>query len=364
MRILYLVPDLFVRPGGIARYCALVCKALLSSSHVERLDIMALSDDPSTVVDASYLSGSNYTFRGFGGKRVRFALHALQAIARGHYDLLLSGHVNLTPILMMPTQGTRRITFIYGTDVWSRLPWHRRWPLAHTDMISISNWTARVATSANSLPAGRVRILHNCLDPSFNIGGRSNGVPTSNAATKIVLTVSRLTPPDVSKGHRAVIRALPDVITRFPDVEYRVVGDGELRGQLEALGASLGVRDHIRFLGWLPEDELRREYANATVFAMPSSEEGFGFVFLEAMAHAKPVIAGIADAGPEVVGENEAGLLVDPHQPAQVSEALINLLGDASLRDRLGDAGRGRVQRLFQFEQFRTHLLRYVAPGN
>src|ERR1700687_4223526 len=97
----------------------------------------------------------------------------------------------------------------------------------------------------------------------------------------------------------------------------------------------------------------------ARVFVMPSKAEGFGFVFLEAMAHGRPVVAGNRDAASEVLGE-EAGLLVDPDDVPQVASALTGLLASADLRERLGAAGRARADRYFGYALFKTRLDSYL----
>ncbi len=124
----------------------------------------------------------------------------------------------------------------------------------------------------------------------------------------------------------------------------RVVGIGPERRHLEHLAHDLAIADRVHFRGHLPFHELTAEYRNAAVFALPTAQEGFGIVFLEAMASSLPVVAGHAAAVPEVVAEG-AGLLVNPHDEAALADSLARLLDDPAKRAAMGAAGRARVQR-------------------
>ena len=152
-----------------------------------------------------------------------------------------------------------------------------------------------------------------------------------------------------------ILRSLPRVLASVPDATYAVVGEGDLKPVLERLSCELGLRDHVRFLGALPDSEVQRCYRTCTAFVMPSKWEGFGLVFLEAMAHARPVIAGQRDAAPEVVGDS--ALLVDPNDSEALAQTIISLLGNPELQARLGQAGRARLDEHFTYDRFRPSLL-------
>lgn len=169
----------------------------------------------------------------------------------------------------------------------------------------------------------------------------------ARSADRIILTVGGLV---ARKGHDTVIRALPGLWRRIPDVTYLIVGDGPYRPQLETLAAATGARDRVIFAGQVRAADLPDIYALSDLFVMPSREqldachmEGFGLVFLEANACGKPVIAGRSGGVPDAVVDGVTGLLVDPHDPAAVADALARILTDQDLAARLGRQGRARV---------------------
>src|SRR5213079_241912 len=127
-------------------------------------------------------------------------------------------------------------------------------------------------------------------------------------------------------GYDQMIRALPRILSEAPDARYLLVGTGPDRGRIERLVAGLGVRNAIVFAGFVPDEELSEHYNLCDVFAMPSKAEGFGIVFLEALACGKPVIAGNKDGSADAVMNGKLGVLVDPDSVAEIGEALILVL--------------------------------------
>jgi glycosyltransferase involved in cell wall biosynthesis len=172
----------------------------------------------------------------------------------------------------------------------------------------------------------------------------------------MLLTVARLTASDSYKGVGHVIQALPAVLSAVPDAYYVVVGDGDDRGRLERLAVDARVRDHVLFVGTKADEELAGYYQACDAFVMPSRSEGFGIVFLEAMSHGKPVVAANSGATPELVEDGVTGLLVEYGVVQTLASSLTRLLTDRECRQRMGEAGRRRVEAQFTFKHFRTRL--------
>lgn len=146
------------------------------------------------------------------------------------------------------------------------------------------------------------------------------------------------------KDTRTLLYAMPKVLERAPDTRLRIVGGGPLLPQLKRLCRQLGLSEQVTFLGPLPDDhEVRKEYARADLFCLPSRQEGFGIACLEAMASGLPVVAADAGAVPELVPDGRAGMLVPPGDADALATAIVTLLTDTGRRERMGRAGRARA---------------------
>lgn len=157
--------------------------------------------------------------------------------------------------------------------------------------------------------------------------------------------VARLT---AQKGHQYLLEAMRTVAERVPSVRLVIVGDGELRQDLERACAKLGLEGRVCFLGYRPDAaQLMREF---DIFVLPSLFEGLGMVFLEAMAAAKPIVATRISAIPEIVLDGETGLLVPPRDSAALAEALYELCANPGRGVQLGSRGRERLERVFTVE--------------
>lgn len=359
MRILYLVPDLFGPPSGIARYCRMVCGAL--SDPKNDVTAIALLDQDETRREAGQ------TFPGLKylpcrGRRSLFVQRVLRA-ARTRPDFILVGHTNFALLGWLIAKLCRAplVTFIYGIEVWEPLAISRRRALCASDLvISISRFTAEQATQFNGLPPESTRLLPNCVDPAL-LSNLEKSPKDHDIKTLSLLTVARILNSEKYKGHDQVIRALPRLLKRFPHLVYDVVGGGDGRADVEALAASEGVAHAVRFHGVVSDEEMSRFYANADVFIMPSRREGFGFVFIEAMIQGLPAIGGNVDATPEVIVDGKTGFIVNPTSQDEIVEATGRLLGDEALRARMGQAAIAHVQAEFNFDKFKKTLLDYLS---
>lgn len=192
------------------------------------------------------------------------------------------------------------------------------------------------------------------------------GLPTDDVRRKYgltggpwILTVARL---DYHKGIDTVLRALPAVRAAFPGVRYAVAGVGIRRPYLERLIAELDLRQAVRLLGFVPDEELPALYNAADLFVLDSRRfdllvEGFGIAIVEASACGLPVIGGRSGGIPEAVRDGETGLLVDPEDPPALAQAISRLLGDDALRRRMGVAGRAAVEQYYNWDRVARDLI-------
>ncbi len=154
----------------------------------------------------------------------------------------------------------------------------------------------------------------------------------------VIGTVARLVPV---KGLHYMINAAPDILRRFPDARFVLVGDGELRQALKAKARALSLDDRVVFSGF--REDVPSLIAGMDLFVLPSLNEGLGLVLVMAMALGKPIVATAVGGVPEVLGEGEAGMLVPPRDSRALADAICTLLGNPARAQALGQAGRRRA---------------------
>jgi glycosyltransferase involved in cell wall biosynthesis len=156
-----------------------------------------------------------------------------------------------------------------------------------------------------------------------------------------ILTVAHLYP---RKNLGVLLNAYARLRTAGVRFQGWIVGEGPCRREWERSKDRLGLQGCVEFLGRISRRELETRFRQAAVFCLPSRQEGFGIVFLEAMANALPIMAARAAAVPETVADGEVGFLAAPDDPDAFARGLATLLADSELRRHLGTAGRRRVE--------------------
>lgn len=196
-----------------------------------------------------------------------------------------------------------------------------------------------VVRRAYGIPGDRLAVVPEGIDLDAWSDLPEPGDPSPGPT---VLSVARQYP---RKNTAALVRAFARVREERPDARLRIVGGGPELERLRRLVRALELEGPVRLEGEVAGlGRLQAAYAGADLFCLPSLQEGFGIVFLEAMAAGLPVVAGDAAAVPEVVPDGEAGLLVDPRDPEALAGALLRLLSDEDLRRSMARVGRERVR--------------------
>jgi glycosyltransferase involved in cell wall biosynthesis len=198
--------------------------------------------------------------------------------------------------------------------------------------------------------AEKIHCIHNGIDtthfaprsPDLVVRASLNLVDDD----RVVASVGRFV---TYKGYKDLLHAWRQVLSVMPRIKLVLAGDGALRSELENLAETLGIAQHIRFIGWV--EDVRPILALSELFILPSHGEHFGRVVIEAMAMGKAVVATKAGGIPEIVIPRETGLLVPPADPARLSEAILDLLSHPSQAIKYGEAGRRRVEAHFSLGQ-------------
>lgn len=245
--------------------------------------------------------------------------------------------------------GCKLVIYVHGEEITTRTDGRlgrkrKQFLLAADKVVAVSSFTCD-AMSALGVPAESMVLIQNGVDiDQFTPGERDPELIARHGldGKQIVLTVGRLV---ARKGADMAIRAMKQVVAQRPDVHYLIVGDGEMRAELEYLIDSEGLQQQVTLVGKVSESDLLRYMRLCDLFLMPNrtmpdgDTEGFGLVFREANACRKPVIGGRAGGAVEAVVDGFSGLLVDGGKPDDIAAAVLRILGDRELADKLGEGG-------------------------
>jgi glycosyltransferase involved in cell wall biosynthesis len=239
-----------------------------------------------------------------------------------------------------------------------------RWSLGQADvLVAVSEFVGRTLVDGG-LRADRVHVVLNAIDPSTWVPGVDRDDARREFAVgpgaPVVITVCRLFP---EKGPAELVRAIAVVRREYPDVKLLIVGGdvtgGVFPGELARLVERLGVEENVTLTG--RRSDVRRLMAASDIYAMPSFEEPFGLVYLEAMAMHLPVVSLDNGGTPEVVEHGTTGLLSPPGDVDAVAQHLLTLMRSPELRAQMGAEGRRRVEQHFTTDRQATDMAALYA---
>jgi phosphatidyl-myo-inositol dimannoside synthase len=353
-RILLVLPEVFGATGGIQMFCRAMCLATGRWAEQNDFSVDALVLNDSEAPDSRYVNGGFRHFLPAAKSKPRLLASYLKQVVPNPPDLVVFGHISLAKLAVLPGVRLRRFWIVaHGIEVWRPLTMTERNALqsAHT-VLAVSEYTRSEMLKRNALPPGKIKLIPPSLDPYW----LADPQPPAASVSPVILTVARMAKDEDYKGVDSVIKSLPAVVERLGAVDYRIVGRGDDVPRLKALAEQLGVSQHVTFEGELSADALREQYRNCSLFVMPSEKEGFGIVFLEAMAYGKAVIGGAHGGTPSVIKDGETGLLVERSDVEGIADAIVRVLKDDALRTRLGRGGHERLLSMFTFQRFESDI--------
>lgn len=331
-KILFLTLKTFSFTGGIEKVCRVFTRTLYDLSVKDLIIPKAFSMyDNQKDRDSKYILKEQ--FKGFKGKQVEFSLSALAEGIRSHTVIL--SHINLLFIALLIKKlspKTKIILFAHGIEVWRDLKkWKQTFLQKECDEIwAVSTYTANDLQERHKVPADRIKVVHNCLDPFLEI-------PTDfskpeellkryqlNYSDPVLFTLTRLSSSELYKGYDLVIKTMPALIKSFPTLKYLIAGkaDFEEKNRLTQLIKDHQLEEQVILLGFVPEEELSDHFLLADVFVMPSRKEGFGIVFIEAAACGCKIIGGNQDGSVDALLNGELGTLISPTDKNEILEAI------------------------------------------
>lgn len=376
--ILFLTIDFPPAGGGMSQHCFDVASALKKAGEpvvILAPGVGSIKYNDKTEFEVIRLKGveSGKVFNSYYKSLIIFFVYGLfYCLTHRVKAIFVNTWAMVGPLALALHKifGIPYFVFAHGLDVYSSLKDDKVKKLMGvvfrnaSTVIVISHFTKNLIEKA--VKNVEIKILHPVIDLE-----RFSLIPAEHKSAlegkKVILTVARLVE---SKNHQAVIRALPKVIERFPDLVYYVVGQGPTEKKLRSLADDLGLKDKVVFTGNVDQKQLSVYYNSCDIFILTSIEipdsgevEGFGIVFLEAGVYAKAVIGGRSGGIPDSVLDQETGLLVSPLDIEDISNVIIRLLSDDTLRKKLGDNARKRVENELNIDRLSQKLADIIKDG-
>jgi len=330
MRVLALITDAFGGRGGIALYNRDLLTAICS--HPACAEVVAVPRLISDKIE-KLPEKLSYITDGINNK-FRYVKTVLQCVRKNRkFELILCGHINLLPVAYLISLWLKApiLLMIHGIDAWKPVKsLLNKYLIKKIDaFISISDITKQRFLGWAKLDNDRGFILPNAIHPALYGPGPKKSILLNRYGLQgktVLLTVGRLSAEEQYKGFDEVIELLQELSEDIPGVAYLIAGEGTDRPRLEEKAKALGVSGRVVFAGYIPESEKADHYRLSDVFLMPGRGEGFGFVFLEAMACGIPVIASKIDGSREAVRDGKLGLVVDPENAGEIKSAILQAL--------------------------------------
>jgi len=369
-KVIGLFPEL-LGVGGVQEVGRLTAAALLeiASSRGWALEFLSLNDAPGPhLLD---VCEHRIPLKGFGRAKLRFALAGLRqarSMQRDVDGVVVAAHPNLAPLACWMRSINPRLKSIvisHGIEVWQPLPSFRRRALATADLLlAPSGDTMIKLADVQGVSREKIRKLPWPMNPEFlrlADAATKPAQPASFLGGTVILTVGRWAASERYKGADQLIAAIAQLRVEFAGLHLVAVGNGDDLPRLQKLAADSGVADCVHFLEGLSREQVAACFSRADIFALPSTGEGFGLVFLEAMAFSKPVLGAACGGTVDVIEHDVNGLLVPPGDLHGLVQNLRRLLRDESLRGRLGRRGAEIVREEYRFDVFRGKLESFLG---
>ena len=330
-RALVLVTDAYGGRGGIAKFNRDLLEAL--SSHRSYQETIALPRVISESVTSVMPEKLQFEFGAANGK-FAYGTRLLRLLyERKRFDVVVCGHINLLPMAWVASRlaGAPLMLMCHGIEAWQPTP---RWIVNR--LVSTIDFLVAVSTVTRDRFrqwAKRARqieyLLPNCVDLTrFQPGAKKEELLDRYQlhGKTLIMTLARLSGRERYKGVDEVLEVLPNLLRNDPDLVYMAAGSGEDLPRLQRKAESLGIADHVIFPGQISEAEKVDYYNLADAFVMPGRGEGFGIVYLEAMACGVPVVGSVLDGSKDALLDGKLGVLVDPTDPSSVEQGIRDAL--------------------------------------
>jgi glycosyltransferase involved in cell wall biosynthesis len=354
--------------GGIAAVNRMVIRALDEMGY--SIKLLALCETKGLFYE-SLPESLIETYDCYGNHKIKFSLAVWESVLMHQYDLVIIDLVNIASILAPLTliSHCNYLVWLFGTEVFPPNPDFEGWLGLHFawKRLAISDFTKnqvlrrypqlsiQVCNLALELDKYTIKLPSTIQKINDELLLTALDGSEQYLERQVILNVGRMDSNSRYKGQDELLLGFPIVNENFPGSQLILAGDGNDRQRLLDIAKSLPIEyQHRIFMpGFVSQELLDLLYQSCYLFAMPSAGEGFGLVYLEAMARGKPCVGSKLDAAQCVIMDGETGLLVDdPRSPEQVANMVIELLKDPSRARRLGKAGYALLKSKYLYPHF------------
>jgi glycosyltransferase involved in cell wall biosynthesis len=361
--ILFLTLRVFSATGGIEKVCKILGKVLVEI-YSEKAQINIFSSHDSSIQAHNNPYFSDDLFTGFSNNRIKFLLNSIKKGKNA--DVIIISHVNILPVAWMIKKlffNKKLIMFAHGIEMWSMPLGYKKKMLAACDeIICVSEFTKHQISKILELKKVKLSVINNCIDP-FLINEKKNiellrkryGI---NSNKKLMFTLTRMDASERYKGYDRVIEAMSHLTFHYPELIYMIGGayDEDEKKYVNNLLQKFNINDKVILTGFINNEEICDHFMMSDFYIMPSTGEGFGIVFIEAMYFGLPVIAGNLDGSIDAVLNGKLGLLIDPLNMNELINAISAMMKDLEiykpniniLMDNFGyESYKNKIQSLF-----------------
>lgn len=363
-KVLFLNLTAFSQTGGLEKFNRCFLKAL-AEIEVDTQMVSQAYSMYDTVADEKYYPQAKY--KGFGLSRISFVMNSVMQGLRS--DVVILGHINLAIVgylIKMIAPQKKVMLICHGIEVWEPLQGMKQKMLNSANKIlAVSEYTRQQIMKLHNIAADKVAVFHNTIDPYFPLPktfDKNKALLQRYGLIEndfVLFTLCRLSSKEKYKGYDNVVKALPQLLKKYPNIRYVIAGkyDEQEKDRMDVMIEELGVQDKVVFTGYVDDKEIIQHYQLGDVYVMPSQGEGFGIVFIEAMACGQRVIAGNKDGSVDALANGELGKLVNPDDVNEIADAVASYYeGNAAWNTTSSAVLQEKVLNRFGFDVYKNRM--------
>lgn len=305
----------------------------------------------------------NFVFEEFNGSKIRLFISIMRSMAKYHYDYIMFDHINWARVgyIAKLLFNARYIIFLHYIELLN-LNFFKKLALKNAEYLLSNSYYTK--SQIQKLYSGLPVIKETLLGKDFDFLSHSHKKKTF-ACTRIsapyFMIVARMPKSGRNKGHELLIESMSILKNRGEKVSLVVVGDGNDKDRLVNLCMEKELHEEIIFTGFVSDDCLTALYDNCIALAMPSTGEGFGLVYIEAMARKKACIGCYGNGAEEIIVDNETGFLVRPDDAFMLADKMLRLLKVKHLASQFGECGYRRFKNHYTYDSFKKRVVNALS---